>query len=58
MKAFTLALLNSVAWEVQSPACDVLNADFNEDGHVDGEDVRGFGETLLNECDVRPRWAM
>ncbi len=45
---FTLALLRPGVYSVVQPACNSTNGDFNEDFEIDGRDVSGFIEQLLN----------
>ncbi|MCB9857473.1 MAG: hypothetical protein H6818_17465 [Phycisphaerales bacterium] len=46
--AFVDALLDPAAFDAQYPDCEILNADFNDDGLLDGRDVQPFMEALVN----------
>lgn len=51
MAAFVLALIDRAAFLQQFADCNSFNADMNDDGAFDGQDVSPFVAWLLNgEC--------
>ena len=44
---FVMALLDATAYDSAYPSCEILNADMQPDGNVNGADVQGFVDLLL-----------
>ena len=44
---FVMALLDATAYDSAYPSCEILNADMQPDGNINGADVQGFVDLLL-----------
>lgn len=44
---FVQALLDPAAYVRSHPSCDILRGDMQPDGQVDGADVQGFADLLI-----------
>lgn len=44
---FVQALLDPIGYAAAYPACNILNADMQPDGNVNGGDVQGFVDALI-----------
>jgi WD40 repeat protein len=49
IEPFVLAMLDPAGYQAAHPGCDILRADVNGDGRVDGGDVKPFKALLLGQ---------